>query len=60
MNFKPMVEEDSLWKMFINMEDYENKMVSTRIGWYHIEGYQSRMVSQKEEILLTWKVTRMK
>jgi hypothetical protein len=42
------------------MEDYENKMVSTRIGWYHIEGYQSRMVSQKEEILLTWKVTRMK
>jgi hypothetical protein len=41
----------------INMEDvlstwiniHENKMVSTGTRWYHIEGYQRRMVSQREK-----------
>jgi hypothetical protein len=28
MNLKPVVEEDLLWKMYINMGDYKNKMVS--------------------------------
>jgi hypothetical protein len=29
MNFKPSVEEDLQWKMFINMKDFKNRMVST-------------------------------
>jgi hypothetical protein len=28
MNFKLSVEEDSQWKMFINMKGYKNRMVS--------------------------------
>jgi hypothetical protein len=33
MNPKPTVEEDLLWKMYINMEDYKNRMVSTGTEW---------------------------
>jgi hypothetical protein len=33
MNLKITVEEDSLWKVYINMEDYKNRMV-TRTEWY--------------------------
>jgi hypothetical protein len=33
MDPKPTVDEDLLWKMYINMEDYENRMVSTGIEW---------------------------
>jgi hypothetical protein len=29
MNFKLSVEEASQWKMFTNLEDYKNRMVST-------------------------------
>jgi hypothetical protein len=29
MDFKLSVEDGLLWKKFINMEDYENRMVST-------------------------------
>jgi hypothetical protein len=28
MNPKPTIEEDLLWKMYINMEDYKNRMES--------------------------------
>jgi hypothetical protein len=33
MNFQLSVEEDSQWRMFINMEDYKNRMVSTGTEW---------------------------
>jgi hypothetical protein len=60
MNPKLNAGKDSQWKMFTHLEDYKNKMVTMRTGWYHIEGYQGRNGISKEEILLTWKVTRMK
>jgi hypothetical protein len=46
MNPKLNVEEDSQGNMFINQEDYKNRMVSPRIEWYlkgrnptNMEGY---------------------
>jgi hypothetical protein len=42
MNPKHFVEEDLLWKMFISMKGYKNRMVShgrlpewNGIEWYH-------------------------
>jgi hypothetical protein len=42
MNVKHFVEEDLLWKMYINMKGYKNRMVSqgrllewNGIEWYH-------------------------
>jgi hypothetical protein len=42
MNFKRFVEEDSQWKMSINLKGYKNRMVSqgwlpewNGIEWYH-------------------------
>jgi hypothetical protein len=52
MNFKHFVEEDLLWKMFINMKGYKHRMVS------HWRLPEQNGIS-KEEILLSWKVTRM-
>jgi hypothetical protein len=31
MDFKLSVEEDSQWKMFVNLEDYKNRMVSWKV-----------------------------
>jgi hypothetical protein len=31
MNFKHFVEKDLLWKMFINMKGYKNRMVSWKV-----------------------------
>jgi hypothetical protein len=45
MKFKPSVEEDLLWKMFIYLKDFKNRMVSTGTERDSIEGYQSRMLS---------------
>jgi hypothetical protein len=41
MNPKHVVEEDLLWKMFINMKGYKNRMISQgRIPeWNGIEWY---------------------
>jgi hypothetical protein len=49
MNFKLSVKEASQWKMFTNLEDYKNRMVTMRTGWHHIEGYQIRMVYQRKK-----------
>jgi hypothetical protein len=35
MNLKISIEEDSQWKMYIDMEDFKNRMVSTGTEWYH-------------------------
>jgi hypothetical protein len=35
MNPKLSVDEDLLWKMYFSMEDYKNRMVSTRTEWYN-------------------------
>jgi hypothetical protein len=51
MNFKHFVEEDLLGKMFINMKGYKNRMVSWKI--------EEQNGISKEEILLSWKFTRM-
>jgi hypothetical protein len=41
MNLKLFVEEDLLWKTFINMKGYENRMVSQGrlLEWNGIEWY---------------------
>jgi hypothetical protein len=41
MNPKHFVEEDLLWKMFINMKGYKNRMVSQGMlpEWNGIEWY---------------------
>jgi hypothetical protein len=51
MNPKHFVEEDLLWKMYINMEDYKNIMVSWKVT-------RTEMVSYiLEQNGITWKVT---
>jgi hypothetical protein len=35
MNLKLSMEEDSQWKMFINMKGYKNRMVSQRKNSYY-------------------------